>query len=47
VTATRLMAWLTDAGLVDAGGATTMVRGGWPASSSRTRRFALVSQALG
>jgi predicted N-acetyltransferase YhbS len=46
-TATHLMTWLTDAGLVDAGLATIMIRGAWPASSPRARRFALVSQALG
>jgi GNAT superfamily N-acetyltransferase len=45
VTATRLMTWLADAGLVDAGGATIMVRGAW--QTSRAQRFALVSQALG
>jgi predicted N-acetyltransferase YhbS len=47
VTATRLLARLTGAGLVDAGGATIMIRGAWPASPPRARRFALVSQALG
>ena len=47
VTATRLMGWLTDAGLVDAGGATIMTRGAWPASLPRAQRFALISQALG
>jgi predicted N-acetyltransferase YhbS len=47
VTATRLLARLTDAGLVAGGGATIMVRGAWPASPPRAGRFALVSQALG
>jgi GNAT superfamily N-acetyltransferase len=47
VTASRLITWLTDAGLVDAGGATTMMRGAWPAAPSRAQRFALISQALG
>jgi predicted N-acetyltransferase YhbS len=47
VTATTLLARLTNAGLVDAGGATIMIRGAWPAASPRAQRFALVSQALG
>jgi predicted N-acetyltransferase YhbS len=47
LTATRLMSWLTDAGLLDAGGATIMTRGAWPTSPSRAQRFALISQALG
>jgi predicted N-acetyltransferase YhbS len=47
VTATRLMTWLADSGFVDAGGATIMIRGVWPAVSAQTQRFALVSQALG
>jgi predicted N-acetyltransferase YhbS len=47
LTATRLLARLTDAGLVDAGGATIMIRGAWPAPPPRAQRFALVSQALG
>jgi hypothetical protein len=47
VTATCLMTWLADSGLVDAGGVTIMVRGVWPAVSAQTQRFALVSQALG
>ena len=46
-TATRLLARLTGAGLVDAGGATIMIRGAWPAPPPRAQRFALVSQALG
>jgi predicted N-acetyltransferase YhbS len=46
LTAPRLMRWLFDAGLVDTGGATIMIRGAWPVSS-RAQRFALISQALG
>jgi GNAT superfamily N-acetyltransferase len=45
--ATRLSAWLSECGLPVTGGATTMIRGAWLPKSPLTRRFGLVSQALG
>lgn len=45
--ATGLAAWLHGVGLDTVYPVTTMVRGNWPGAPSETRRFGLVSQALG
>jgi GNAT superfamily N-acetyltransferase len=45
--ATRLAAWLSQAGLVAVDTVTAMTRGDWPRATGTVRRFALASQALG